>query len=151
VEDNGYAESTASGWSVAGEQIKRAAGFGIPAYQVDGNDFFAVHDVAGEVIERARKGGGPSLVHVKLTRYFGHFEGDAMTYRGPDEVETARRERDPLNIFRKRVVEAGLLDGRQLDEIDDTSHGQIDAATDRAKVAAMPALDKLLTDVYVTY
>ena len=68
---------------------------------------------------RARDGGGPSLIHVELHRYFGHFEGDAMTYCGPGEVERLREERDCLKIFRKRVTEAGLLETSQLDEIDD--------------------------------
>jgi acetoin:2,6-dichlorophenolindophenol oxidoreductase subunit alpha len=92
VEDNGYAESTASAWSVGGSQVGRAAGFGMPGYEVDGFDFFAVYDVAREAIERARDGGGPSLIHVKLMRYYGHFEGDAMTYRAPGEVAKGREE-----------------------------------------------------------
>ncbi len=62
VKDNGYAESTASEWSVAGSQVGRAAGFGMPGYEVDGFDFFAVYDVAREAIERARNGGGPLLI-----------------------------------------------------------------------------------------
>src|SRR5579862_197664 len=61
VEDNGYAESTSSNWSVSGTQLGRAAGFGIPAVQVDGLDFFAIYDAAHDAVERARSGGGPSL------------------------------------------------------------------------------------------
>src|SRR5688572_16552516 len=67
VEDNGYAESTASVWAVAGTQAKRAEAFGMPAYELDGNDFFAIHQAAGEAVQRAREGGGPSLLHVRLT------------------------------------------------------------------------------------
>jgi pyruvate dehydrogenase E1 component alpha subunit len=151
VEDNGYAESTSSDWSVSGSQTGRAAGFGIPATQVDGTDFFAIHEAAREAIDRARNGGGPSLIHVKLARYFGHFEGDAMTYRGSGEVETLRRERDPLQIFRKRVTEAGLLETQQLDEIDADVKTEIDASVDKAKAASMPPPRELLTDVYVSY
>ena len=54
VEDNGMGEATASEWAVAGSQVKRAEGFGMPARQVDGHDFFAVYDAAREAIERAR-------------------------------------------------------------------------------------------------
>ena len=151
VEDNGYAESTASSWSVAGSQAKRAEGFGMPCHVVDGNDFFGIHEAAGEAIERARRGEGPTMIHARLHRYYGHFEGDAMTYRGPNEVETLRRERDPLTQFRKRVTEGGLLEPQQLDGIDKEAVAMIDAVTSRAKAAAAPAPERLLTDVYVSY
>ena len=151
VEDNGYAESTASAWSVGGSQIGRAAGFGLPSLEVDGHDFFAVYEVAREVIERARSGGGPSLVHVRLNRYFGHFEGDAMTYRGPDEVAKLRATKDPLQIFRQRVVEAALLEPADLDRIDQEVKSHIDQVTTEAKAAPMPTEKDLLTDVYVSY
>ena len=151
VEDNGYAESTGSAWSVGGSQLGRAEGFGMPGHQVDGTDFFAVYEVAREVIERARSGGGPSLVHVKLNRYFGHFEGDAMTYRAPDEVAKVRATKDPLQIFRQRVVEAALLEPEDLDRIDSEVKSHIDQVTVEAKAAAMPTEKDLLTDVYVSY
>ena len=151
VEDNGYAEATASNWSVSGTQLKRAEGFGIPAVQVDGSDFFGVHDAAGEAIDRVRNGGGPSLIHCKLNRFFGHFEGDAMTYRAAGEVETIRRDHDPLKIFRRRVTEAGLLEAAQLDALDAEVAGQIEHAVTAAKAAAMPGVASLLTDVYVSY
>ncbi|MGH7118950.1 MAG: thiamine pyrophosphate-dependent dehydrogenase E1 component subunit alpha, partial [Acetobacteraceae bacterium] len=79
IEDNGYAESTAAAWSLAGDPVKRAEGYGMPGVRVDGRDFFAVHQAAGDAIARARKGEGPALLHVKLERFYGHFEGDAMT------------------------------------------------------------------------
>ena len=81
-------------WSVAADNIAdRAAGFGMPGVIVDGFDFFAVYEVAGEAIKRARQGGGPSLLEMKFTRYYGHFEGDQQKYRGPDEVADSRRPR----------------------------------------------------------
>jgi pyruvate dehydrogenase E1 component alpha subunit len=151
VEDNGYAESTASAWAVAGDQSKRAAAFGMPSYELDGNDFFAIHQAAGEAVERARGGGGPSLIHVHLTRYFGHFEGDAMTYRQAGEIETARRERDPLRFFRQRVTEAGVLEAHQLDEIESEVKSLIDQSVVLSKAAPPPTPERLLTDVYVSY
>jgi acetoin:2,6-dichlorophenolindophenol oxidoreductase subunit alpha len=151
VEDNGYAESTASRWSVAGSQVGRGAGFGMPAVEVDGHDFFEVYDVAREVIERARNGGGPSLVHVRLNRYFGHFEGDAQTYRAPGEVEELRRHRDCLQRFRHRVIEAALLETDELDSIDREVRQLIGEATAEAKGAPPPTAADLLTDVYASY
>ena len=138
VEDNGYAESTASAWAVGGDQLKRAEAFGMPGRRVDGHDFFDVYDAAREAVERAREGKGPSLIHVKTNRYYGHFEGDATTYRAPDEVKQLREGRDCLNAFRQRVTEVGLLEASQLDEIDKEVRSLIDEAVAEAVAAPKP-------------
>ncbi|MBV8520765.1 MAG: thiamine pyrophosphate-dependent dehydrogenase E1 component subunit alpha [Acetobacteraceae bacterium] len=151
VEDNGYGEATASSWAVAGTQVGRAAGFGMPAFQVDGHDFFAVHEVAREVVQRARDGHGPSLVHVQFARYFGHFEGDAMTYRLSDEVAHLRADRDCLMLFRQRVLDAALLEAGDLDRIDQQVKSHIDQITAEAKSGATPTEADLLTNVYASY
>jgi pyruvate dehydrogenase E1 component alpha subunit len=151
VEDNGYAESTSSSYAVAGSQVDRARGFGMPAQQVDGFDFFAVHDAARTAIARARAGEGPSLIHVQLSRYFGHFEGDATTYRAPGEVDRLRAERDCLKRFRKQVTEASLLDAAALDEVDRTAAEEVELSVRQAKGAPAPTEADLLTDVYATY
>jgi pyruvate dehydrogenase E1 component alpha subunit len=150
VEDNGYAESTASKWSVGGSQVGRGNGFGMPSMEVDGSDFFAVYDAARETIERARSGGGPSLMHVKLMRYYGHFEGDATTYKAPDEVAKYKASKDPLTLFRNRVTEAKLLDAKTLDEIDRECKARIKKCVNDAKAAPAPTEADLLTDVYTS-
>ena len=151
LEDNGYAESTASSWSIGGEPVKRAAGFGIPGEQVDGHDFFAVYEAARKAVSRTRAGEGPSFLHLKVNRYFGHFEGDATTYRGPGEVDKIRAERDCLALFRGRVEQSGLLKAEQLDAIDRETAALIDAAVTEAKAAPQPSAEDLLTDVYASY
>lgn len=152
AENNGYAEATASNWSVACDHIAdRAAGFGMPGVTVDGFDFFAVHEAAGAAIERARAGEGPSLIEVKLTRYYGHFEGDAQTYRHPDEVKHYRDTRDCLMQFRERTVRAGLLQAAALDAIDAEVQASIEDAVRRAKSDPKPSPADLLSDVYVAY
>jgi TPP-dependent pyruvate/acetoin dehydrogenase alpha subunit len=84
VENNGYAESTSPTFHQNGvDMVKRADGFGLPGVSVDGFDFFAVHEAAGEAIARARSGGGATLVECKGMRYYGHFEGDQQTYPSP--------------------------------------------------------------------
>lgn len=129
----------------------RAAGFGMPGVTVDGFDFFAVHEAAGAAIERARAGEGPSLIEVKLTRYYGHFEGDAQTYRDPDEVKHYRETRDCLKQFRERTCHAGLLSASDLDAIDAEVEARIEDAVQRAKNDPKPEPDDLLRDVYVSY
>ncbi|TQV75916.1 thiamine pyrophosphate-dependent dehydrogenase E1 component subunit alpha [Denitrobaculum tricleocarpae] len=151
VEDNGYAESTASAWSVAGTQTKRAEGFGMSGVEVDGHDFFAVWEVAREAIERARGGEGPSLIHVKLNRYYGHFEGDAITYKGEDEIDKIKATKDCLNLFKQRVVETSLLESDELSEIEGNVKSYIDQCAATATSASPPAEADLMTDVYVKY
>ena len=152
IENNGYAESTSSKWSIAcDDAADRASGFNMPGVVVDGHDFFAVYEAAGEAIKRARAGGGPSLLECKLNRYYGHFEGDAQTYRGPDEVKKLRESRDCLVMFREKVTEAGLLEASDLDAIDSEAEAQVDGAVAKAKLAPPPTAADLLTDVYVSY
>ena len=152
VENNGYAESTSSKWSIAcDDAADRASGFNMPGVVVDGHDFFAVYEAAGEAIRRAREGAGPSLLECKLNRYYGHFEGDAQTYRGPDEVKKLRESRDCLALFREKVTSAALVDGAELDAIDRDALSLIDGAVSKAKAAPPPTVDDLLTDVYVSY
>ena len=152
AENNGYAEATASNWSVACDHIAdRAAGFGMPGVTVDGFDFFAVHEAAGAAVERARAGEGPSLIEVKLTRYYGHFEGDAQTYRAPDEVKHFREHNDCLMQFRERTTRAGRVQASQLDQIDSEVDLLIENAVRKAKSDPKPSAADLLTDVYVSY
>ncbi len=151
AENNGYAEATSSTWSVASDNIAdRAAGFGMPGVIVDGFDFFAVYETASEAVSRAREGGGPTLIEMKFTRYFGHFEGDQQTYRA-GEVEHARAELDCLKRFAARVIETGELARSDLDAVDAEVATMIDKAVDEAKAAPLPAEADLLTDVYARY
>jgi TPP-dependent pyruvate/acetoin dehydrogenase alpha subunit len=150
-EDNGYAESTASSWACGGDLVERGKAYGIPSRRVDGDDFFEVWDAAREAIERARNGEGPSVIHVKFMRHYGHFEGDAMTYRGVGEIDTLRADKDCLKLFRQRVTEAGLLEGEQLDGIDREVKQLIDQALAAAKAGPAPTEADLMTDIYATY
>ncbi|GAB5471024.1 MAG: thiamine pyrophosphate-dependent dehydrogenase E1 component subunit alpha [Rhodospirillales bacterium] len=151
VEDNGYAEATSSSYSVSGNQIDRAKGFGIPAQEVDGHDFFAVWEAARQAIEHAREGKGPYFLHVKLNRYYGHFEGDAVTYKAPGEVDKVRAEKDALMLFKQRVMETKLLDAEELAEIEKEAAATIETCLNAAKAGDMPGEADLLTDVYVDY
>ncbi len=152
VENNGYAESTSSQYHQSGIDVaKRADGFGLPGVVVDGHDFFAVREAAGAAIERARSGGGPSLVECKTDRFYGHFEGDQQKYRAAGEVERLREEKDCLKRFEQAVTEAGLLAADDLRAVDAQVADLIDRAVDAARSAPPPAVDDLLTDVYVTY
>jgi len=109
-----------------------------------------VHEAASEAIARARGGGGPTLIEMKFTRYFGHFEGDQQTYRA-DEVARARAELDCLLRFADRVRRTGELSQADMDAVDDEVAATVDAAVELAKAAPLPTEADLLTDVYVRY
>jgi TPP-dependent pyruvate/acetoin dehydrogenase alpha subunit len=151
-ENNGYGEYTGASYAVGSRDIAgRAAGFGLPAVKVTGDDFFEVHEAAREAVERARGGGGPSAIEVDTCRFYGHHSGDAQLYRGKDEVKRLRDDRDCLKHFRRRVTEAGLLDTAELDAVDDEVSGLIEQAVATARAAAPPDAAALLSDVYVSY
>lgn len=152
VENNGYAESTSAEWAVSCDSyVDRASGFGMPGISVDGFDFFAVFEAAGEAISRARSGGGPSLMEVKTGRFFGHFEGDAQTYRGENEVENLREHKDCIKIYSKKILGAGVVEKSEFDAIDAEVKALIDDAVEKAVAAPEPAGSELYTDVYVNY
>jgi acetoin:2,6-dichlorophenolindophenol oxidoreductase subunit alpha len=151
-ENNGYAEATSSKFSVACENIAdRASAFGMPGVIVDGFDFFAVHEAAGEAIKRAREGGGPTLLEVKLSRYYGHFEGDQQTYRAPGEVQHLRDTKDCLMQFAKRVTSRGELTMADIEAIDTEVKAMIDASVVKAKADPVPLPEDLMADIYVSY
>jgi acetoin:2,6-dichlorophenolindophenol oxidoreductase subunit alpha len=151
-ENNQYGEST--GWRYAaggGDIAARAAGFGLPSVQVDGDDFFAVYEAAGEAVARARGGEGPSAIEVSTVRFFGHHSGDPQRYRSREAVLKLREERDCIKNFRTRVTEAGLLERGELDSLDAEIAALIERAVTQARAAPAPEDAALLADVYVSY
>lgn len=94
-ENNRYVELTPQSVHVAGEIWRRAEGYGMAGLKVDGDDVEDVYARAGEAVERARAGEGPTLIEAETYRWFGHYAGDKAAYRDAKEVESARA-RDPL-------------------------------------------------------
>jgi acetoin:2,6-dichlorophenolindophenol oxidoreductase subunit alpha len=153
VEDNGYAQSTGTRYHLRDIDVaRRADGFGLPGVSVDGHDVFAVRDEFGEAAERARSGGGPTLLSCKAGRYYGHMEGwDQQGYRAPDEVDRLRSTRDCIELFTARALAAGLVDAEQLAAVDASAASRVDAAVQAAKRAPDPEPAELANDVYVSY
>lgn len=151
AENNGYAESTPVTYHMSCRDIaERAAGYHMPGVSIDGLDVFAVYEAAGEAIARARRGEGPSLIECKTYRYHGHFEGDTITYRTKEEVDSFRA-RDPIQSLRRTLTERGIASTSELDAIDQQVQEKIDDAWRFAEAAPLPAPEEALTDVYVSY
>jgi pyruvate dehydrogenase E1 component alpha subunit len=150
-ENNGYAQTTPAHYHCAANDIAdRATAYDIPGFAVDGTDLFAVYEAADEAIARARRGEGPTLIEAKAFRYYGHFEGDNLSYF-TEEERARNRERDPIDKFRKRVLDRGLLTEEELNEVDARAKQAIDEATKAAQEAPYPAAEECFTDVYVSY
>jgi TPP-dependent pyruvate/acetoin dehydrogenase alpha subunit len=97
----------------------RAAAYGIPGIQVDGNDVMAVYEKAGEAVQRAREGGGPTLIECLTYRWFGHHEGDpGISYRTKQEIADWK-ERDPIKKLRNDSVTGELVTVPEFQQIDE--------------------------------
>jgi pyruvate dehydrogenase E1 component alpha subunit len=150
-ENNGYAQTTPVHYHSASRDIAdRATAYNMPGFAVDGTDLFAVYEAAGEAIARARRGEGPTLIECKAFRYFGHFQGDNLSYY-TDEDRAKQKARDPIETFKKRVLERKLLPEKELTSIDARAVQIIAEAFQQAEAAPYPALSEVLTDVYVSY
>ena len=148
-ENNQYAQSTPQSYSLSVDSVAdRGAGFGIPSVEVDGMDVFAVYKAAGEAVDRARRGQGPTLLEAHTYRYYGHFEGEAQKYRTREEVDRYRRERDPIDGFRRSVIGGGFVSADELDRIDASMLDEIDNAVRFAEASALPEQSTTYTDVY---
>ncbi len=151
AENNGYAETTSTEYSMGGRDIAdRAHAYGMPGVVVDGQDVFAVYEAASEALRRAKAGEGPTLLECKTYRYFGHFEGDGITYRSREEEQLAK-DRDCLLRFRAAVTERGLLTEADFDAVDARVQAAIAEAVAFADRSPMPDVAEVFTDVYVSY
>ena len=124
----------------------RASAYGLERIVVDGNDADAVYRAALAAFDKARAGGGPSLIECMTYRYSGHSRADPATYRPKGELEKWK-ERDPLKLYRKRLAEFGIAEA-QIKRIEDESKRKLEAATEACKAAPPPPESVLTTDVY---
>lgn len=127
----------------------RAVGYGMPGVIVDGNDVFAVFQAAKEAVERARQGGGPTLIEAKTYRIKGHFVGDPEMYRTKEEVQEVFEKNDPIKRFEKKVIGQSLMTKKELDEIDRKARAEIEKAVEYAKNSPYPDAGELFEDLYV--
>jgi pyruvate dehydrogenase E1 component alpha subunit len=126
----------------------RAAAYGLPGVEVDGQDVVAVHEVASEAIRRAREDGGPTLIECKTYRYVGHHEGDPGTdYRTRDEVQQWK-QKDPVKIARKLLLDSGGTDESTLNAADQEVERLIDDAVEFAEKSPEPAADSVNDHVF---
>lgn len=124
----------------------RAPAYGLESVLVDGNDVDIVYAVATAALDKARRGDGPSLIEVQTYRHGGHSRADPGKYR-PDEEVAAWKERDPIPMYRQRLLDAGI-DAAALDAIDAEQAARVDKAEETARNSGPPPLEIADTDVW---
>lgn len=150
-ENNMYATETPFAKATKNTHVAtRGAAYNLPGMEVDGDDVMAVYEKAGEAIERARNGGGPTLLECLTYRFFGHHVGDPGTsYRSKEEIESWKA-RDPIHKLRQQAVDLKLAEERDFEAIDEEVRAIIDDATAFALSSPQPgvetALDHVLTN-----
>lgn len=152
-ENNGFGEFTRQERHQAIHDIAdRASGYGMPGVVVDGMDVMAVYEAAGEAIERARRGEGPTLLECKTYRFFDHVgvRGMGVVYRDDSEV-LEWRKRDPLALFETRLVEMGTTTAAELQQTRERVLFEVEEAIAFAEASPFPPDSALLQDVYTVH
>ena len=147
-QNNRYAEMTPTEATMPIASVAtRAKGYEMPGASVDGNDPEAVHRATWEAVERARSGGGPTLIECVTFRFCGHFFGDPMTYIPKEQLEAAMAA-DPVDRFADRLVAEGLLEQTAVEAITEDASRQVEEALATVLASAVPELSELERDVY---
>lgn len=148
-ENNKYAISVPYNKQVASESIAaRASGYGFPGVVVDGNNPLDVYEAVKEAADRARRGGGPTLIEAVVDRPVPHSsDDDDRTYRTSEEIEEAKKN-DPILSFSRYLKEAGLLDERTELDMHERIEHEVDEATEYAERAEDAAPEDALKHVY---
>ncbi|HSK21586.1 MAG TPA: thiamine pyrophosphate-dependent dehydrogenase E1 component subunit alpha [Egicoccus sp.] len=147
-EDNDWAISVPKDKATAvPNNSDRAAAYGMPGVLVPDNDVIAVYEAAGEAVDRARRGDGPSLIEVKTQRMLGHFEGDPQLYRSAEEME-GLQSHDALARFERQLTERGGLSAADIERVHQECQAEVDEAFEFARSSPYPAPESALEHVF---
>lgn len=148
-EDNAWAISVPKDKSTAiMDNSQRAAAYGIPGVRIEDNDVIAVYEAAGEAVDRARRGEGPTLLEIETHRYLGHFQGDPEVYRPEDEVEELKKK-DPIKRLGQQLIDQGMATQADLDKTHEEVKAEVDEAIEFARESPYPEPEAALEHVFV--
>lgn len=149
IENNQYAMGTSVPRHAAGQLYARGQGYGIPGEQVDGMDVFAVQAAARQALDYVRTGNGPYILEMMTYRYRGHSMSDPAKYRGKEEVDDMKQNRDPINLVKDRLMAEHDVVEEDLKTIDKEIKGRIKEAAEFAQESPELPPEELWTDVLV--
>nr|WP_305729557.1 thiamine pyrophosphate-dependent dehydrogenase E1 component subunit alpha [Pseudomonas yamanorum] len=149
-QDNNYGISISKKVSTSVASIAdRAIAYDIPGVRVEENDAQRIFEVAGKAIERARRGEGPTLIEVKVDRYYGHFQGDPETYRPKGEVKSLKTK-DPIVLLESQLLSAQQISPDEIIAIRSSAKAQVDAAIDFARSGTYPDAAEVTQNVFAS-
>jgi pyruvate dehydrogenase E1 component alpha subunit len=147
-ENNQYAMSMSMQRAFNIERIsERACAYNIPGVTVDGNDFFEVYDAVARAAQRARAGEGPTLIEAVTYRWKGHSRSDQQAYRTRAELKEWQA-RDPIPRFADALINAGMLDQDQVDQINSQAEQAVEAALAFAETSPEPQVADIMDGLY---
>jgi pyruvate dehydrogenase E1 component alpha subunit len=150
-ENNLYALSTPVREAISVPHISdRAMAYGIPGFNIDGNDVIEVYSKMKETVERAKAGGGPTLLDCITYRFFGHFTGDpgrGITYRSKEEMDQWQN-RCPIKKLRKRLIKEKMMTEEMEKTIEANVKASIEKAVQFAKESPFPLSDEAVQDLF---
>jgi pyruvate dehydrogenase E1 component alpha subunit len=149
VENNLYGASTPVGMVFKTATIaERGRAYGIPGETIDGNDVLRVYETSRRAVERARSGGGPTLLELVTYRITGHSRRDPGQYQSEDEKERALQN-EPIGRFERHLLAEGIADRSALDRLREQVDEEIASAVERAMAAPEPEPADALEGLFV--
>jgi pyruvate dehydrogenase E1 component alpha subunit len=146
IEDNNYGVSVTKKDSTAVlRNSDRASAYACAGEYVAGNDPDLIFAAAARAVERARSGGGPTILELQTERLHGHFIGDSADYRSKEEIAG---QIDPIAMYRKRLIEEEAVPSAELDTLDRRIRSEVHAAVQFGREAEYPAPEEALERVF---
>jgi len=150
IENNGYSMGTAEARHSAGEPLaRRGNAFDIDWSVSHGHDVYEVRHTINEALERAHKDSRPSVLEIITYRYRGHSVADPdQTYRSKEEIEEYKKNKDPINLFKDKLISEGHLNEETAIEIDRQAKEEAEGSADFAQASPLPEPKELMDDIY---
>ncbi len=153
IENNGYSMGTSLARSSAFKNClaERAEGFDMAWAKCNGSDVYEVRDTVQKAIDRAYNESKPTLLEIATYRYYGHSVADSKHttgYRQKDEIEAYKQNQDPIQLYKRRLVEEGALTEEQYEQLDEAAKAEAAASAEFAEESPIPTVESITQDVY---
>ena len=153
LENNGYSMGTSLARSSAFKSClaERAEGFDMAWAKCNGSDVYEVRDTVQQAMDRAYNESKPTLLEISTYRYYGHSVADSKHtsgYRQKEEIESYKQNHDPIQLFKRRLIEEGALTEEQYEQLDEAAKAEAEASAEFADESPIPSVESITQDVY---